>query len=110
MLPVNIDEQRTDLPQHGSRGGAAIQPALPLSRKVDFPLHQKLPVLRLVAQRRYFFTQRGGDIGKKCRNGGPGLTGADDLLKGAAAQNGIDSADQDGLTGAGFAREHMKAL
>lgn len=39
-----------------------------------------------------------------------GLPGADDLLEGPSAQHGIDSTDEDGLTGTGLAREDMEAL
>ena len=110
VLAVNIDQQRADLPQHGSRCGPSIQAALPLAGQVELPLHQQLAVLQRISQLADLFRQRCGNLGKQRRNARAAFPRPNDLLKGAAAQNRVDSADQDGLAGAGFPGKNVEAL
>ena len=110
MLAVNIDQQRANLPQHGSRCGPSIQAALTLAGQVDLTLYQQLTVLQRISQLADLFRQRCGNPGKQRRNTRAAFPCPNDLLKGAATQNRVDSADQDGLAGAGFPGKNVEAF
>ena len=94
VLAVEIDEAAAQIAQCGAGGEGAVDRGAAAALRRDFATDDHLAAVRGIEDR---------------LDAGAVLTGTDEFGRGTPPDQQADRPDEDGLAGAGFARQHVEA-
>lgn len=105
VLAVDVQQAAAQGTELGHRDGAAVDPADVFAVAVNLPLQQQLPL----PGNAQVLPQPGRNIREARADKGHIRPGTDQIPGRPLAQHGADGVDDNGLTGAGFARQGVEA-